>query len=230
MNSTTYATKYGGMYLGAELFRVGDAIRIHGPATTDPTTGQPTSSTQVMVLQEILLVTAANAAAAVHFRGTIYRLGLVHPAQATMVKPSELGPALAVETAFRNNLLGLPDLYQQADPVAAAAAAGKDTVWAWTPLEQGAVRTETDVQGRFYVTHKLMRVLDPQKFTAAVQNREPLPDSQSYLNSRMQSGEGRHGQQRSGRRLALGQAIAVPFVLPDGMVELDATDPGTAPS
>ena len=214
MGPNAYLTKYGGVYLGAEMIRLGDPVRVSAEEQ------QPASEaiSTVMIVQEIQLNTSPNAAPSLKFRGSIYQLRRVDPSQmdttAADAASSELGPACLDEVNFRNDL------------AAGNTTAGGGIRWKWATLEHGASRGEADVQGRFYVTHRLMRIIDPARLQAAMQQRA-LEDAQgAYLNGRMQgitgatpTAPGGYAGWRPGRAGTLGLAVATRLVLPEGIVE-----------
>jgi hypothetical protein len=82
----------------------------------------------------------------------------------------------------------------------------------------GVLRAEQDVQGRFYVTEKLMSVIDPARLQAWVQ-RGLLEEAPAYLNNRGHSGGGQYVGRRAGRKAMLGEAVGVEFRVPGGLVE-----------
>lgn len=200
-------TGYGGVYLGAEMIQLGDPIRIAAGDT--PGEASPT----VMIVQEIVI---SGSHPGVHdsllFRGNIYQLHLATtpPQMAAAANPAELCPACLEEVSFRNSLMGGGGTTGAAEP--------SSSRWVWSPLERDAVRGEADVQGRFYVTHKLMRVIDPARAAAALQQRT-IEDAQAYLNYRMHSGTSNYCGWRPGRAATLGAAVRTMLVLPEGIVE-----------
>jgi hypothetical protein len=202
---------YGGIYLGAEMVRVGDPVRvITAPAQPD----LPADANIVMRITEIQVLTPTappgGARATLQFKGDLYRtarLSAAHPlpppGTAVVPSPEALGPAFAEELATRN-------------------AIDKDKAggvrWTWVLVAAGVLRAEQDVQGRFYVTEKLMSVIDPARLQAWVQ-RGLLEEAPAYLNNRGHSGGGQYVGRRAGRKAMLGEAVGVEFRVPGGLVE-----------
>lgn len=212
----SYLTKYGGVYLGAEMICLGDPIRV---ATDDQQQQSGDAVSTVMIVQEIHLNTSPNAAPSLKFFGSIYQLRRIDPSsQADPSADQDLSLACLDEVTFRNDL--------------AAGGSTTNTAttgvrWKWAALEHNTSRGEADVQGRFYVTHRLMRIVDPARLQQAVQQRA-LEDAQAYLNGRMQgippatatSPSGYQGW-RPSRASALGAAVSARLALPEGIVEAD---------
>ena len=203
--------QYMGVYLGAEMIRVGDPIRV--TATAPSTEGAPPEATPVMLVAEIQLVTpawgvdAVTAVPELQLRGNLYRLvraPLPHPP--TMVPAGTLGLAFGEEVAARNQI-----------------EHDKSMRWGWVQVERDATRAEAEVLGRFYVTHKLMGIIAPERLQEAVQ-RGVVEEAQAYLNNRSHSSSasgwgGRPAGPKPGRAATVGEAVAVKFVAPPGMVE-----------
>ena len=205
---------YGGLYLGAEMIRLGDPIRVTVPQP-DPATAPPlpADANPVMLISEIQILTAisppggaAARAATVHFRGNLYRTvrsHTTHPLPQGAVPADSLPPAFAEELALRN-----------------AIERDKTMRWSWALVSpSGPARcAEPDVQGRFYVTDKLMSVIDPPKLQEWVQ-RGVLEEAPAYLNNRTHSGSGQFTGRRMGRKAMLSEAVGVEFRVPPGIVE-----------
>ncbi|KAH6856438.1 transcription-silencing protein Clr2-domain-containing protein [Chaetomium sp. MPI-CAGE-AT-0009] len=213
---TLHVQHYGGIYLGAEMVRIGDPVRvINTPSATTPGSGPtqpdlPPDANLVMLITEIQVLTPTSppgARATLQFKGDLYRtvrLSSAHPAPQGTVHPAaeaSLGAAFAEELATRN-------------------AIGKDkgARWSWVLVAPQVLRGEQDVQGRFYVTEKLMSVIDPARLQAWVQ-RGMLEEAPAYLNNRGHSGGGQYVGRRAGRKATLGQAVGVEFRVPGGLVE-----------
>ncbi len=205
---------YGGLYLGAELIRVGDPIRVTVPQPDSTAPPLPADANPVMLISEIQILTAISPpggaparGATVHFRGNLYRTvrsHTTHPLPQGAVPADSLPPAFAEELALRN-----------------AIERDKTMRWSWALVSAaaGPVRcAEPDVQGRFYVTDKLMSVIDPGKLQEWVQ-RGVLEEAPAYLNNRTHSGSGQFAGRRMGRRAMLSEAVGVEFRVPLGMVE-----------
>lgn len=203
--------QYTGVYLGAEMIRVGDPIRV--TATGSNVEGAPQEQTPVMLAAETQLVTPAwsgDASApppSLQFKGNLYRIiraPLPHPP--TVVPAGTLGPTFEEEVGARNQI-----------------EQDKSMRWGWVLVERDAVRPEAEVLGRFYVTHKLMGIIAPERLQEAIQ-RGVVEEAQAYLNNRSHSSSGSGWGGRSvgpkpGRAATVGQAVSAQFVAPPGMVE-----------
>jgi hypothetical protein len=198
---------YTGVYLGAEMVRVGDPLRVVTPAadqTPAATTANiPPDATVVMLVEEIQVLTPTTnpaARATLQFRGSLYRT-IRSPTPAPT--PAEtLGAAFLEELATRN-----------------AIEKDRSMRWSWVRIGSGPViRGEQDVQGRFYVTERLMSAIDPGRFQGWVE-RGVLEEAPAYLNNRGHSGGGQFLGRRAGRKAMLGQAVGVGFEGVGGLVE-----------
>jgi hypothetical protein len=203
---------YGGIYLGAELVRVGDPIRVTNPAPQpDPASAQPPADPNlVMLITEIQVLTPTSAPgggvarSTLQFKGNLYRTirsSTTHPPPQGAVAPTSLTPAFAEELNTRN-----------------AIDKDKSMRWHWVLVAGHVLRAEQDVQGRFYVTERLMSVIDPGRYQGWVQ-RGMLEEAPAYLNNRGHSGGGAYVGRRLGRKATLGEAVAADFRVPGGMVE-----------
>lgn len=215
---TLHVQHYGGIYLGAEMVRIGDPVRvINAPSATTPGGAGPAQpdlppdANLIMLITEIQVLTPTSppggARATLQFKGNLYRtarLSSTHPPPQGTVPPAaeaSLGAAFVEELATRN-------------------AIGKDkgARWSWVLVAAQVLRGEHDVQGRFYVTEKLMSVIDPARLQAWVQ-RGMLEEAPAYLNNRGHSGGGQYVGRKPGRKATLGQAVGVEFRMPGGLVE-----------
>ncbi|AEO55127.1 hypothetical protein MYCTH_2298606 [Thermothelomyces thermophilus ATCC 42464] len=225
---------YGGVYLGAEMVRVGDPVRVVATPSGSPSQQQqqhqqqqasqqaalPPDANLVMLVTEIQVLTPssltgdARGAATLQFKGDLYRaarLSTAHPPPPGTIPSGEtLGPAFAEELATRNAI----DKESNPD----GGNADKAVFWSWVQVGAQVLRGEQDVQGRFYVTEKLMSVIDPAKWQEWVR-RGRLEEAPAYLNNRGHSGGGQYLGRRMGRKAALGNAVGVEFRVPPGMVE-----------
>lgn len=193
---------YQALYFGAELICVNDPIRV----VPDPNAlaSDPNITAAIMVVSEIQYVTQKSfpPSPALSFRGSVYhpiRAPLPHPPNVVPVE--KLGPVFMDELAVRNQIE--PD---------------KNIQWGWVLAEENTIRPDLDVQGRFYVTHKLMNIIDPDRYQTSAKNGV-VEEARSYLNSRTQSGFIKSVVRKSSRTEAFGAATSVPFVLAEGMVE-----------
>jgi hypothetical protein len=201
---------YGGVYLGAEMIRITDPIRVTMPQSQpDPTTPHPPAADAnlVMLIHEIQVITPTappGARPTLQFRGDLYRTvrsHTTHPMPQGAVAPESLPAAFAEELSTRNTV-------------------ERDATmrWSWVLVAAGVLRGEHDVHGRFYVTNKLMSVIDPPRWQAWVQ-RGMLEEAPAYLNNRGHSGGGHYVGRRPGRKAMLGEAVGVEFRVPVGLVE-----------
>ncbi|KAK1755929.1 transcription-silencing protein Clr2-domain-containing protein [Echria macrotheca] len=196
---------YTGVYLGAEMIRVRDAIRVSPPET------MAKDINAVMLASEIQLITttsqeATAAAPRVQFRGDIYRIvrERLPLSEATFASPASLGPVFELEAAWRNGV-----------------EKDKTMGWGWMVIARDAVRTDAEVNSRFYVTQKVLDIIDPVRLREGAA-RGNIEEAQTYLNSRVASGLGLHTNfLQPGRGVAVGKAInpKTPFVVPRGIVE-----------
>ncbi|KAK3294665.1 transcription-silencing protein Clr2-domain-containing protein [Chaetomium fimeti] len=222
---TLHVQHYGGIYLGAEMIRIGDPVRvINTPSATTPAAGPaqpdlPPDANLVMLITEIQVLTPTSppgARATLQFKGNLYRtiqLSPAHPAPPGTVPPAaeaSLGAAFAEELATRNAI--------GKDKDNKGGGGGGGARWSWVQVAAQVLRGEQDVQGRFYVTEKLMSVIDPARLQAWVQ-RGMLEEAPAYLNNRGHSGGGQYVGRRPGRKATLGQAVGVEFRVPGGLVE-----------
>ncbi|KAL2263168.1 hypothetical protein VTK26DRAFT_7919 [Humicola hyalothermophila] len=230
---------YAGIYLGAEMVRLGDPLRVTPPLpeTNNPAAAGaalPPDATLIMLVSEIQVLTptgngAAHAAATVpvlgptlQFRGHLYRtvrasaaaLSTPGAVPGLLTPPEALGEPFVAELASRNAIEKDPSMR-----------------WAWVRVSGGggsgggaagggdmAVRGEQDVQGRFYVTERLMSAIDPGRLQSWVE-RGMLEEAPAYLNNRVHSGGGQFLGRRPNRAAMLGQAVSVGFGGVEGMVE-----------
>jgi hypothetical protein len=203
---------FTGVYLGAEMIRVSDPIRVTAPVAANPEPGSDPSkpTTAVMLVSEIQLLSLARpsndpsaTATSLQFRGNIYRTvraPVPHPP--SFIDATILGPTFEHELAGRNHI-----------------ERDKNFAWGWMLIESNAVRAEADVQGRFYVTHKLMSIIDPARLQDAVK-RGVIEEAQAYLNNRSHGGwNGGAIGLRPGRAASVGKAVATQFIAPAGLLE-----------
>ncbi|SPQ20078.1 0b105275-aca8-4a02-af70-d2fa6273f459 [Thermothielavioides terrestris] len=179
---------YGGVYLGAEMVRVGDPIRV----TAQPTSGIPDPT----VAGDIPRTPPSSCSQPLSANPRRH-----HRPPTNAVPADSLGPVFTEELKTRNAI--------ERDPGAR---------WTWVLAAARAVRGEPDVQGRFYVTERLMGVIEPARYAAWAQ-RGLLEEAPAYLNNRGHSGGGAFAGRRPGRRAMLGDAVAAAFIVPEGMVE-----------
>ena len=172
---------YYGAFLGAERIEVGDCLRVGSL----PPELNMNVHTAILGLRGIF--TTTDYPGAVFLRGHIYQAvqGDARAAAASVVVADENLPvALRDETQWRNQL----------DPAQA---------WRWALARENVVLKEPSVRGRFYPTHRLLPILDPAGFQAAVAQRHV---QEPYLNNRMDGAGGYLGRKRN-RVDALGATV-----------------------
>ncbi|KAK0715032.1 transcription-silencing protein Clr2-domain-containing protein [Lasiosphaeris hirsuta] len=196
---------FTGVYLGAEMVRVGDPLRVTAPLNPDAAPDAPVDTTAVMLVSKIQLLAPWNGDAppTLQFQGNVFRvIRAPLPHGQNVIPPAQLGPAFEQELMARNQI-----------------ERDKSMRWGWSIIERDAVRAETEVQGRFYVTYRLMNIIDRDRFQAAIQ-QGVVEEAQTYLNNRSHSGSGGHYiGRRQGRAGTVGAAVSSTFVAPEGMVE-----------
>lgn len=202
---------YMGLYLGAEMVRVSDAIRVNPAAVPGEEAARETPA--VMLISEIQHITTTwpmndpassqLSTPSLRFKGNVFRkvrARLPHPQ--TIVPTTVLGPALQQEIEAHNGI-----------------EKDKSVGWGWMLIERDAIRTEAEVQGRFYVTNRLMTIMDPARLRAA-SDRGEVEEAHAYLNNRSHSGRnGRSIGLKEGRAATIGNAVSTQFITPDGMAE-----------
>ena len=184
-------TRYGGVFLGAEMVQVGDPVRVSA--------GDGMAA--VMRVSEITTTQHPDGSTTLHFRGDIFRLLRVqhNPQQPVGVDPTQLGKAFVEEVQSRIQFEKEPGI-----------------TWAWVMLEQDTVFMDRTIQGRFYVTYRLMKNLG--KLDGAMQSGN-LGDQQQSLNNRNHdNGTPYMGRQHS-RIETFGSSVGVPIELSEGIVE-----------
>ncbi len=187
-------SKVGGVFFGAEMVHVGDPVRV---GASDTGTG----GTVVMRVAEII-VTELPTGVTLQFRGNVYRLLRAEPGEPPFsVQPEQLGPAFAEEVRIRDKI-----------------EKKEGTAWGWVLLEQDAVRAEVHVQGRFYVTYRLMKILAPQKLQEALQ-RGSFEDQQQSLNNRGHTNGAPWMGRQASRMATFGVSVGLQIVLPAAIVE-----------
>ena len=218
---------YEGVYLGAEMIRIGDPIRVtvrssviadSSVAATEAIIAAtvPPDATVVMLIDsiEVLFPAAPPHRWYLQFRGSLYRpyrRSMSEPVPSNAVlQPASLGQVFSEEMAMRN----------QIEP---RARTGMEWVWLRLGTDgpgpaQAVVRAEQDVLGRFYVTTRLMEVIDPNKLKDWVA-RGAVEEAPAYLNNRGHSGGGQLTGRKPSRTATLGESVSTTFVAPSGIIE-----------
>ena len=223
---TTKCT-YGGVYLGAEMILLGDAIRVdakepsggNGVSTAglllaNGETGNP-SPRSVNVMRVTAIMTEQGQ---LRLFGNIYQLALALPGSVLPpMKPS--GAVFEEELEERNS--------KEASTSAAAnpSAPIMFPTWFWQLRELNASRAESDIHGRFYPSIRLAANLQNAAFLQRVQ-REPLAGpyddsciAASALNRRQKVSEFMYLGERQNRAATIGQAMSIPLPPIDGVKE-----------
>lgn len=196
---------YGGVFLGAEMIRLGDPIRNRGKGRG------------ILEVTEITVTTTATAPdpadppntlpATTHtlsFRGIEYETALV--AEKAQLGPQPQGAIFQRDTAFRT---------------AAAQASGARQKCVWTIQSWDTVWGEREVGGRLYVTHELIGVTQGTAAADAAVRTGSFQEATAYLNNRMQNAVSRDFGRRVNRRATVGAAVASSplLVFGEGLLE-----------
>ncbi|KAJ4165061.1 hypothetical protein LMH87_006708 [Akanthomyces muscarius] len=174
-------TTYYGCFLGAERIEVGDCLRVRNlPVELS------IASEDLVVMGLRFIYTSGDFPGAVFFRGTLYQRADPGADPATIVPMEQLPFALRDESHWRS----------QVQPAA---------FHGWVVVGDGVRLKEKSVRGRFYPTHRIMPILNPSVFEAAVARRQ-IEDQHPYLNSRM-DGVGRYLGRQVNRLETLGASV-----------------------
>ncbi|KAL1842636.1 hypothetical protein VTJ49DRAFT_4684 [Mycothermus thermophilus] len=223
-DGSLFIQTYAGVYLGAEMVCVGDPLRVTNPfqASSAPNSGSP-EPTLVIHVAEILVLSPqlpnTGREPALRFKGNLYR---IVRSPATQPPPqdavpdqavSSLGPAFAEELATRNTL--------EATRQQQSGTTDGPWRWFWILAASDVTLGEPEVLGRFYVTTRLMNILDPARYQQWVQAAAgaAIDEPPAYLNARPHSGAGNFAGRRVNRAAAIGDAVSVRFQAPEGMLE-----------
>ncbi|EXV00860.1 transcription-silencing Clr2 domain protein [Metarhizium robertsii] len=171
---------YYGCFFGAERIEIGDCLRIK-PVPSEPSVGDAS----IMGLRYIF--TKKEYPGAVFFRGNVYRLAKPDSPPASVVPEDQLPVALRDETSWRNQL-------NPANPRR------------WVLVKENLTLNEQLVKGRFYPSHRLMPILNPAGFNAALAQGK-VDEQVPYLNNRMDGGVGGHIGRKANRMDSLGASV-----------------------
>lgn len=196
---------YGGVFLGAEMIRLGDPIRNREKArgilevteiTVTTTTTAPNPADPAN--------TPPTTTHTLSFRGIEYETALV--AEKAQLGPQPQGAIFTKDTAFRT---------------AAAQATGAKQKCVWTIKSWDTVWAEKEVGGRLYVTHELIGVTQGTAAADAAVRTGRFQEATAYLNNRMQNAASRDFGRRMNRRATVGAAVAPspPLVFSEGLLE-----------
>ncbi|KAL2015779.1 hypothetical protein VTK56DRAFT_4852 [Thermocarpiscus australiensis] len=191
--ATVCVKTYEGVYLGAEMVRVGDPIRVGGTISHRAGLSPMTPvATLVMLVNEIQVVETfqQHPCSTLYFKGDVYRTirsNSAEPLPGDAVRAKTLGPAFVEELTTLN-----------------AIENDKSMRWSWVMVLSQELCPEQEVQGRFYVTEKLMRIIDPRRYKLWIE-RGGLDEASTYLSNRGNSG----ARRRPGRAATFGEAVSV---------------------
>jgi hypothetical protein len=200
--ATVCVKTYEGVYLGAEMVRVGDPVRVESTVSRRAGLSPMTPGvTLVMLVNEIQVVETfqQHPCSTLYFKGDVYRTlrsNSDQPFPRATVRAKTLGPAFVEELTMLN---GIEDASMR---------------WSWVMVHSQKLCREQEVQGRFYVTQKLMGILDPRRHELWIKRGWP-DDASMYLRNRGNSG----ARRRPGRAATFGEAVSVQFKTPDGIAE-----------
>ena len=197
-DGTIHVKGYKGVYLGAEVVYVGDAVRVEIGTTTTPQVGpspMTRSTTLVMLVKNIQVVETfqQHSCSALHFGGDVYRAVRSHSAQKDTVCDQLLGPAFVEELSTLNTL-----------------ESDRSMRWRWVRILSREVCGAQNVLGRFYGT-KGMRAVDPKKYHVSAE--QGLVVEEKYFDSWEKR------ERQPGRAATLGKAVSTHFRIPDGIHE-----------
>lgn len=196
---------YGGVFLGAEMIRLGDAIRhrekSHGimevteiTVTAATPVPNPADPANIMPLATYTL----------SFRGIEYEASLV--SEKAALGPQPQGAIFVKDSAFRT---------------AAAKATGAKQKCVWTISSWDTVWAERDVGGRLYVTNELIGVTQGAQAADTAFATGIFSEATAYLNNRMQNAASKDFGRKANRRTTVGAAVAPgqPLVFGEGVIE-----------
>ncbi|ATY64165.1 Transcription-silencing Clr2 [Cordyceps militaris] len=172
---------YYGCFLGAERIEVGDCLRVRNlPLELSVV------SEDLIVMGLRFIYTSGDFPGTIFFRGTLYQRADPGADPSTLVPMQHLPIALRDETHWRS----------QVQP---------GTSHGWIVVGDGVRLKEKSIRGRLYPAHRVMPILNPSVFEAAVARRQ-IDDQHPYLNSRM-DGVGRYLGRQVNRLLTLGASV-----------------------
>jgi len=168
---------YWGCFFGAERIEIGDAMRLR----SIPAELNVLAETCVLGLRRIF--TTSDFPGAVFFVGHIYQL--VSEDQPNIVRDEHLPVALRHESQWRHSV-------------------GAQR-WRYALIKENVVFKEQSIRGRFYPTHRLMPILNPNEFqNSIIQHR--VDEQHAHLNNRM-DGVGRYLGRKINRLDTLGASV-----------------------
>lgn len=177
----TKTTSYYGSFFGAERIEIGDCLRLKSLQAELSFT----SDTAIMGLR--CIYTIGDYPGTLFFRGSIYMLIKGDTSSANVVPDQNLPIALREECIWRRQV----------------SAASR---WRCIFLKDNVTLQEQQIRGRFYPTHRLMPILNPQGFKQALQEGK-TDDQMPQLNNRM-DGVGRNIGRKGNRMDSFGPAVS----------------------
>lgn len=123
----------------------------------------------------------------VFFRGNAYQLANPDTPPTSIISEDQLPIALRDETTWRNQV-------NSAKP------------WRWVMVKENLTLNDQFVKGRFYPSHRLMPILNPAGFNAALAQGQ-VDDQVPYLNNRMDGGAGGYVGRKVNRLDSLGASV-----------------------
>lgn len=177
----TKYTPYFGCFFGAERVEVGDCVRLK-PVPIDSKI-----TPEALILGIRLIFTVKDNPGVPHFRGHLYMLVKGDVSTAQPVPEESLPIALREECKWRNHV-------------------SPASRWRCLLVKESVAIKEQQIRGRFYPTHRLMPILNPPAFQAAMQQGQ-TDGQMAQLNSRMDGGAGRHHGLKRNRMETLGASV-----------------------
>lgn len=180
---TGKAVSYFGCFFGAERLEIGDTVRVK-------MAGAEANSSLTTVMGLLHIFTSADYPGSIFFRGPIYQLAKGPGVAGTVIddEKDKLPLAMQDEIRWRTQVTG-------------------SRQWCWVLVKDNVVFKEQSIRGRFYPTHRLMPIYNPNEFRALVAGQQPLRDQHIYLNNRMDGAGGRHIGRKANRLDTLGPCV-----------------------
>ncbi|KAJ4423019.1 hypothetical protein N0V82_002286 [Gnomoniopsis sp. IMI 355080] len=190
-------TMYGGVFLGAEMIRLGDPIR-----PKDKTRDTLLEITEISVTESTVQANPADPTSiatqyALAFRGIEYQAVLVDENGKIPGQPE--GAIFAKDTAFRT---------------LAAKAGGKRLKCVWQRKSYDIVWQERDVAGRSYASDELIHVTKGEEEVKKAHSTGVFQEASAFLNNRMQSAASRNYGRKANRWATYRQAVNVAHQCP----------------
>ncbi|ETS02050.1 hypothetical protein M419DRAFT_78753 [Trichoderma reesei RUT C-30] len=185
---TGKAVSYYGCFFGAERLEIGDAVRVK-------MAGAEANSSQTTVMGLLHIFTSADYPGSVFFRGPIYQLSKQGAAASTA------GAGTVIDDEKDKLPLALQEEVRWRTQVT------RSRQWCWVLIKDNVVFKEQSIRGRFYPTHRLMPIYNPNEFNALLAGQQPLRDQHIYLNNRMDGAGGRHIGRKANRLDTLGPCV-----------------------